>query len=325
MTIRIAIVGTGGMGTVHYHNYEHIDDAEVVAVVDISEKSQETAERWNLSLYEDIDQCAQSEVVDVFDICTPTFLHKQLVLQSLKNNKHAITEKPIALTRKDAEEMYALAEAKGKLLFVGQVLQFTKEIEVLRGLVQSEEYGKPLDAHFERLSACPRWVQDSWLFDKEKSGLLPFDLHIHDLDVIVSLFGRPESFSFTSCKGWDKSYEEHFRFLYDFDNLHVCAEAAWFNADIPFTARWRVYFENAVVINDGASLTAYQFDKEPRIFNTEEKLKIPTGINLPPTGMFHKELSHFMDCIKKGIPSDKVTREQVLTVVELLQEITDRV
>lgn len=323
--IRVAIVGTGGMGTVHYFNYRHICDAEVVAIVDVSEKSQETADRWNLPLYRSIDQCAQSEAVDVFDICTPTFLHKQLVMQALNNNKHAITEKPIALTSKDAQEMYALSDERGKLLFVGQVLQFTKEIEVLRRLVESEEYGKPLDAHFERLSACPRWVQDSWLFDKEKSGLLPFDLHIHDLDVIVSLFGRPESFSFTSCKGRDKSYEEHFRFLYNFNDLHVCAEAAWFNADIPFTARWRVYFENAVLINDGTSLTAYQFDKAPRVFDTEEKLKIPTGINLPPTEMFHKELSHFMKCIKQGIPSDKVTREQVLTVVGLLEEITDSV
>ena len=320
--IRVAIVGTGGMGTVHYHNYQHIDDAEVVALVDVSEKSQQTAENWNLPLYRSIDDCAASEEVDVFDVCTPTFLHKQLVIQALGNNKHAITEKPVALSKKDAEEMYALADKQGKLLFVGQVLQFTREVEVLRYLVQSEEYGKPLDAHFERLSACPRWVQDSWLFDKEKSGLLPFDLHIHDLDVIVSLFGKPKSSSFTSCKGSDKSYEEHYRFLYEFDDLHICTEAAWFNADIPFTARWRVYFENAVLVNDGVSLTAYQFDKEPRVFDTAEALKIPTGINLPPTGMFHKELSHFMNCIKRGVTSDKVTREQVLTVVGLLEEIT---
>lgn len=320
--IRVAIVGIGGMGTVHFHNYQHIDGAEVVAFVDVSEKSRQKALNWGPSLYSTIDECAKSEDVDVFDICTPTFLHKQHVMQALRNHKHAITEKPIALSKKDAEEMYALADQNGKLLFVGQVLQFTKEIEILRSLVQSEEYGKPLDAHFERLSACPRWVQDSWLFDKAKSGLLPFDLHIHDLDVIVSLFGTPESFSFTSCKGRDKTYEEHYRFHYKYGDLHVCAEAAWFNADIPFTARWRIYFENAVVVNDGSQLIAYQFDQEPRLFDTQEELKIPTGINLPPTGMFHTELTHFMDCIRQDIPSDKVTREQVLTVVGLLEEIT---
>ena len=319
--IKVALVGTGGMGTVHYHNYAHIDGCEVTALVDVTEKSREKAAEWGLPLYPDIAAMAADQQVDVVDICTPTFLHKQHVMQALSLGFHAITEKPIALHKKDALEMYALADQKGKQLFVAQVLQFTKEVEVLRSLVQSHEYGKPLDAHFERLSACPRWVQNGWLFDKEKSGQLPFDLHIHDLDVIISLFGKPERFQFTSCAGQGKDYKEHYRFLYTFKDLNVAAEAAWFNADIPFTARWRVYFENAVVVNDGSSLTAYQFDKPPRVFDTAETLKIPTGINLPPTGMFHSELSHFMDCVRQGIPSPKVTRQTVLTVVELLEEI----
>lgn len=320
--IRVGIVGTGGMGTVHYSNYAHIDGCKVTALVGITQQSRDCAAQWGLPLYESIEAMAQSGQVDVVDICTPTFLHKQHVLESLGLGMHAITEKPVALRKQDALEMFALADKMGRQLFVAQVLQFTKEVEVLRGLVQSGEYGKPLDAYFERLAACPRWVQDGWLFDKEKSGLLPFDLHIHDLDVIISLFGRPDSFSFTSCGGAGKAYKEHYRFLYDYKNLHVAAEAAWFNADFPFTARWRVYFENAVLVNDGARLVAYPLDSQPRVFDTQDEPKIPTGINLPPTGMFFRELSHFMDCVKKGIPSEKVTRQQILAVVELLEEIT---
>lgn len=319
--IRIGIVGTGGMGTVHYNNYIPIDGCEVAALVGITDQSRECASRWNLPLYKDIETMAQYERVDVVDICSPTFLHKQQVLESLNLGLHAITEKPIALHKKDAEEMFELADKKGKLLFVAQVLQFTKEVEVLHSLVQSGEYGQALDAYFERLSARPRWVQNGWLFDKEKSGLLPFDLHIHDLDVIVSLFGKPEDFSFTSAGGGGKGYKEHYRFLYSYKNLNVAAEAAWFNADFPFTARWRVYFENAVVVNDGARVTAYQIDKPPRVFDTGDEIKIPTGINLPPTGMFYRELSHFIDCINTGTPSEKVSRQQILTVVELLEEI----
>ena len=78
-------------------------------------------------------------------------------------------------------------------LYVAQVLQFTREVETLHQVMEDERYGKPLDACFERLSARPGWVQGSWLFQKEKSGLLPFDLHIHDLDMMVSIFGEPRS------------------------------------------------------------------------------------------------------------------------------------
>lgn len=321
--IRIGIVGIGGMGTVHHSNYAYIENCRVVAVVGKSVGDIERAKEWGLPIYDTISEMVRNESIDLMDVCTPTFLHKQNVMESLELGKHTITEKPIALHKKDAEAMFDLALQKGVQLYVAQVLQFSREVEVLRDLVRSGEYGSVLDASFERLSACPHWTQDNWLFDKEKSGLLPFDLHIHDLDVIVSLFGKPDDLSFTRCAGREKSYSEQYRFLYRFGKLNVCAEAAWFNADIPFTARWRVYFENAVVINDGIHVTAYQFDREPRIFDTEYRVRIPTGINVPPTGWYLSELSHFIRCAEQGVPSPLVSREQVITVIELLETISE--
>jgi predicted dehydrogenase len=320
--IRIGIVGSGGMGTVHYSNYGYIPDCQVAALTDVGPRGEARAREWGVPFYESIPAMVEAQNLDVVDVCSPTFLHKTHVEQALRAGVHAITEKPAALHLSDVQEMFDLADKQGRQIYVGQVLQFTKEVEVLRGLVQSGEYGRPLDAFFERLSARPRWVQNDWLFDRQKSGLLPFDLHIHDLDVIVSLFGRPLSYSFTASHSSERAFPEHYRFLYEFDGLHVSAEAAWYNADFPFTARWRVYFENAVVVNDGSNVTAYQFDQPPRIFDTQDLPKIPTGINLPPTGMFKAELSHFVDCIQSNRPSDKVTRQQVLTVIGLLEEIT---
>ena len=320
--LKIGIVGAGGMGTVHHSNYAHIGGCRVTAVVGKSESDRRRAEEWGLPMYGSISEMVRSEEIDLVDVCTPTFLHHDQVMESLGLGRHTITEKPIALHKKDAEEMFALADRNGVQLYVAQVMQFTKEVGVLRNLVRGGEYGPALDASFERLSACPRWAQDGWLFDREKSGLLPFDLHIHDLDVIVGLFGKPESFSFTRCAGRGRDYPEHYRFLYRFAGLNVCAEAAWYNANIPFTARWRVYFENAVVVNDGARVTAYQFDREPRVFDTTDEVIIPTGINVPPTGWYYNELKHFVGCAERGIPSPLVGRRQVLDVIGLLEEIS---
>ena len=320
--IRIGIVGAGGMGTVHFNNYARIDGCRVASVVGKTEQDQLRADGWNIPMYPSITEMVHHEQIDLVDVCTPTFLHRQHVMESLSLKKHVITEKPIALHRKDAEKMFALADQNGVQLYVAQVAQFTKETAVLRNLVKLGEYGPPLDAFFERLSACPRWSQGSWMFDKAKSGLLPFDLHIHDLDLIVSLFGKPDSVSSYCCAGEGRKYPEHFRFLYRFGKLHVCAEAAWFHADIPFSARWRVYFENAVVVNDGTHVTAYPFEGTQRVFDTEETIKIPTGINIPPTGWYYTELSHFIRCAERGIPSELVSREQVLTVIGLLEQFS---
>ena len=319
-TLKIGIVGGGGMGKVHFANWKAIEGAEVVALCESAPNGPATAAEWGVPLFTSITDMVNAGL-DVVDICTPTFLHHDMAMEALNLGVDTICEKPIALNYADAKEMLDTAEAKGCRLYIAQVLQYTKEIQALHKLVETEEYGKVLDATFERLSACPRWAAGGWLFDKTKSGLLPFDLHIHDLDVIVSLFGKPKSFVTNSVQGRDKTYPEHLRINYDYGDFHVNGEAAWYNADSPWTARWRVYFENAVVINDANGMIAYQFDKEPRVFNTKDEVEISTGINVPPCGWYYNELKAFAQYIRDGVPAPEVSRDQLLTVMEILEEV----
>lgn len=320
--LKIGIVGAGGMGTVHYSNYQHIDKCKVVGLVGFSEQDHKRSQEWNLPLYSSITEMIQNQDVDVVDVCTPTFLHKANVMESIENGKHTIVEKPMALSKADAQEMMDAAKTKKCLLFVAQVLQFTKEVGILRELVAKETFGKPLDAYFERLSASPQWAQGGWLFDKSKSGLLPFDLHIHDLDLIVSLFGKPDRVQVIENKREESSYVEHYRMLYTYPKINVVAEAAWFHASIPFRAQWRIVFENAVVIYDGTSLTAYPYQEDPIHYSIEDETLVATGINVPPTGWYYNELKHFLTCIEENEQTPYVGDDQLLTVLEVLEEIS---
>ena len=137
----------------------------------------------------------------------------------------------------------------------------------------------------------------------------------------MSLFGKPDSYTFTSCGGADKAYPEQFRVNYKFGDLNVVGEAAWFNADIPWTARWRVYFEDGMMINDGSTLTAYRFGHAPKVYDTTDEVMVSTGINVPPCGWYYNELVHFADCIRQGKDSPLVRAEQLLTVMEILEGI----
>lgn len=319
--IRIGIVGIGGMGKVHYDNYLHIDGCKVVAAVCQSEQSKEKAGKLGLNSYDDIESMVKGEKIDVIDICTPTYLHKKHVMESLNQGKHVIVEKPIALHKRDAEEMFDLACKKNLLLFVAQVVQFAEESEILHEVVRSGKYGKPIAGYFERISGCPQWIKNGWLFDKNKSGVIPFDLHIHDLDLIISLFGKPISFAYTCCGRSNVDYKEEYRFNYVFNDLNIAAEASWFNANYPFRASWRVYFENGLLENYNQKVTLYQPNKEPFYYPLKNEFTVPTDINLQATGMFYRELTHFMSCIKKGIPSNRVTRDQIITGVEIAEKI----
>jgi len=320
--MNILLVGLSGMGTCHYMNYQHIADANVIACVGRTDSDKAAAAKWNLPIYETIAEACQSEAIDLVDVCAPTYLHKQLVLDAVAQGKHVICEKPVALHLADAKAMYDAAEAKGVQLYIAQVLQFTREIETLREVVADARYGKALDGCFERLTACPAWSQGGWLLDKEKSGLLPFDLHIHDLDVIVSMFGKPDDVIFTECAGEGKAYAEQYRFQYIYHSgLNVCAEAAWFNAAIPFTARWRVYFERGMLICDHNGVTGYAADGTVTKFDVTDPVQVDCGINLGRSGWFLRELAHLLDCAKKGEPSPLVPRQRIEDVLEIIEKI----
>lgn len=319
--VKAAVVGIGGMGGVHISNMQKIDFVKIEALCDLSPAAKQKADELGVPLYNDITTMLDTQNIDVVCICTPTFLHAEQIRTVLEKGAHVISEKPLALSKQEAKELLALAKGKNLMLFVAHVIRFWNEYAILRDIIKDKRYGNVLDAQFLRLSACPKWVKGGWLFDKHKSGLIPFDLHIHDLDYIISLFGKPKSFSFTSTGNKDKDYKEHYRFRYDYDELTVSAEAAWFNADIPFTMTFRVYFETAVVEYDGDKLMVYSFDFEPQQLNTKEEISIETGINVPATGAYYNELVHFLTCVDTGVDSDMFKDEEIIAVIDILEQI----
>ena len=62
--------------------------------------------------------------------------------------------------------------------------------------------------------------------------------------------------------------------------------------------------------------------KEPHIFDTADEVMVSTGINVPPCGWYYNELTHFLECARENRPSPYVTDVQLLTVMELLEEIS---
>ncbi len=317
--VRVGILGLGGIGSVHLETYGQIDGCEVVAAVYNSPESKAKAESLNLRAYADLKSMLRQEELDLVDICTPSYLHKEQAVEVLNHNIHVLVEKPLALTKRDAQAMFALAEQKNLFLFVGQVVQFAEETKILRAAVRSGKYGKPLDAYFSRLTAQPRWGS-GWLLEKEKSGVIPFDLHVHDLDLIISLFGRPLDFDFTATGKRGVDYQQFYRINYMYDDLNVVAEAAWFDADYPFRATWRAYFEEAVLEYNGENIVRFEPNKSPAVFEKDEEVVV-SGVNLPQTGMFHNELAHFIDCISSGRASDIISSRQIITGIEILEQI----
>jgi predicted dehydrogenase len=91
------MIGSGFVAELHMYAYKRIYgvDAQVVAVVSLDDRVADFASRHRIpATYRDYRPLLTDPAIDVFDICTPPFLHAPMIVECLQAGKHVICEKP---------------------------------------------------------------------------------------------------------------------------------------------------------------------------------------------------------------------------------------
>jgi predicted dehydrogenase len=128
-------------------------------------------------------------------LCTPHTTHTEQVIAAANAGKHVFCEKPLALTRADAERSLAAINANKLQIAIGHERRFEPPILDLMRTIQSGELGVPLqiEANFsqDKFLALPA---DNWRLTPEEAPAGPITATgIHILDLSVSVLGAAES------------------------------------------------------------------------------------------------------------------------------------
>jgi predicted dehydrogenase len=318
--VKLAIIGAGFIGEVHANCYLQISNAHIVGIVDkVKEKGIKLANKLQTEYFSDIDYLLNNENVDAVDICTPTFLHADMVKKAANAKKHVFCEKPIALTVKDADEMINIINKNKVKGMVGHVLRFWPEYVKVKEIIESKSLGKPLHAFCERLSVMPDWHEGNWGFNEKYSGGAAIDFHIHDLDYLIWLFGKPKLVNSQGVYNPNLGGFTHIATNIEFENGEVgLAECGWnFIGSFPFTMVLRILCENGVIdwiFRAGknveerlqkSNLIIYRRDGSTQIIEVEQK------------DAFLAECEYFINCIDKNIPLENSTMEDGKKDLEL--------
>ena len=313
--LKVAVVGVGGISGAHIPVWEEMEDAELIALCDIRPEQMEEYEGKNR--YTDFEEMLNNEEIDILDICLPTFLHADYAIKAMERGINVICEKPISLNEEDIDRVYSTAEKYNVKFMVAQVLRFWPEYELLKEIYDTKKYGKLLSGTMTRLGCYPRWSWDGWMMDEKRSGLVPFDLHIHDLDFMVYAFGIPEIKYQYRSKLPDQDF---FTVNYDFGDFSINTEASWYATCYPFTAQFRFQFEDAIVANENGKMIIYLRDDE-RIDLSEEAEGDTGNINLPKSDAYANEIHYFFDCVVNDKPVEKINPEELRGVLKILKSL----
>ena len=313
--LKIAMVGVGGITGAHIPAWDAMPDAELGAICDIRPQRMEPYP--DKRHYLDFDEMLEKEEIDILDVCLPTYLHVEFVLKALNKGINVLCEKPISLNKEDVKIVYEAAEKNNVKFMVAHVIRFWPEYEVVKKIYDERKYGKLLSGNMSRLSQIPSWSWDNWMFDEDRSGLVPFDLHIHDFDFLVYAFGAPKNFKSYRSKLPEQDY---FNAIYQFDGFFVSTEASWYKASYPFTVGFRFQFENAVVEWKNNVLTVYECDGKK--YNPIGAVANDTGdIGLPPSNAYANEIRYFANCVINDTMPEKVKPDELETVIEILKNL----
>lgn len=313
--LKIGLVGVGGISHSHIDAWEKMEDAELIAMCDIRpERMEKFPEKHR---YTDFDEMLANEEFDIIDICLPTYLHADFAVKAMDRGINVITEKPISLKEEDIDRVYKTAEKNNVKFMVAQVLRFWPEYELLKEIYDTKKYGKLLSGTMTRLGCYPKWSWDGWMMDEKRSGLVPFDLHIHDLDFMVYAFGMPKVAHQYRSKLPDQDF---ISISYDFGDFQINSEASWYATSYPFTAEFRFQFENAIVANENGKMLIHLRDDKK--IDLSEDAEGETGdINLPKSNAYANEIRYFADCVINNTHVEKVQPEELRCVLNILNSL----
>lgn len=104
--IKFAVIGQGHIGKRHAEMIRRNSDSKLVAVCDVLSKKELGLEGIEEDFFNSIDDLLAANLdIDVVNICTPNGFHADYAIKSLQAKKHVVLEKPIALTKVDAERI----------------------------------------------------------------------------------------------------------------------------------------------------------------------------------------------------------------------------
>ncbi len=337
--IKVAIVGTGSISSVHIKAYQQLENVELYAFCDINEERlNKKGKKYGITrLYSDEAQMLRElPELDALSICTWNSAHAPCAIMALDAGKHVLCEKPMATTLEEAVAMQEAARRNNRLLMIGFVRRFGHDCEVIRDLIHEDALG---ELYYGKVAYLRRHGNPGgWFGDKTFSGGGPLiDIGVHVIDLARYLFGNPKPVSVygatfsklgarkhikgevdyvsSSTETYECNCEDLVSAMIRFENGAVLAVEASFEANLANNNRIQLLGTKAGVCID----QTMQITTEYNGYLADVEIDGKTDLNAADA--FAGEIKHFVDCIADESKTcispaeDGVALMQILTAI----------
>ena len=190
--IKFAVIGCGHIGKRHAEMITRNEECELVGLIDIKEKKVLGIDHYNVPLFKSLEEFFNSKTeADVISIASPNGFHAEQPMACLEAKKHIVVEKPVALTKQDAEKIIFKALQVHRQVFAVMQNRYSPPSEWIKNLIESGRLGKifmvQLNCYWNRDERY--YKPESWHGKKDLDGGTLFTQFSHFIDIMYWLFG----------------------------------------------------------------------------------------------------------------------------------------
>lgn len=190
--IKFAVIGCGHIGKRHAEMISRNNESELVALCDIKPQSNLALDSFPVPFFSSIDELLNSNLdFDVLNIATPNGYHAEHALKALEAAKHVVIEKPMALSKTDAEKVIYKGLQMHRQVFCVMQNRYSPPSEWIKNVIRDEILGEiymvQLNCYWNRDNRY--YKADSWHGKKELDGGTLFTQFSHFIDLMYWLFG----------------------------------------------------------------------------------------------------------------------------------------
>ncbi len=190
--IKFAVIGAGHIGKRHAEMIRREEEAELVAMVDIRSQEECGAQDFHVPFFTTVEELLNSGIeFDVANVCTPNGFHASQSLQILESKRHVVCEKPMALSKKECEEVIFKSLQVSKQVFCVMQNRYSPPSAWIKDLIEQKILG---DIFIVQLNCY--WNRDEryykaggWKGKQALDGGTLFTQFSHFIDIMYWLFG----------------------------------------------------------------------------------------------------------------------------------------
>jgi len=132
----------------------------------------------------------EGKQVHYVSVCSPNYLHDSHIRMALRNEAHAICEKPIVLNPWNIDALQTIERETGKSIYTILQLRLHPSIIELKKQIEEDQSDKIYNVDLSYITSRGRWYQISWKGDASKSGGVATNIGVHFFDMLSFIFGE---------------------------------------------------------------------------------------------------------------------------------------